>query len=523
MQILLRILAVERVREEFLELKQEDQGSLASFLGLKAKLRPKALCAGLGFCGRCKVRFLDFSPKVTSKEAQILTKEELELGVRLACCQSLKELYAHSKKDIQLEIFEEGDPSLDFNFKNELKSGTKLGLAVDLGTTNICWQVVNLEEPKDVLLEGQFLNPQALVGSEVISRLALALESPFKAKAQAKLGRQTLQKLISSFPKPLEQMCLVGNTIMTHLFLGQELSGFARAPYRLNYQGGVVEKLENFPPIYIPPLISPLVGSDLSAGLLSLPNSFSPPWLLADLGTNAEFCLGLDSKTFLVTSVPLGPALEGMGMSCGRMAEKGVITAFKLSSLGLEAKDDLPLSYARGLSATGYLSLLANLRRLGLLQANGSFALRSLTPLAKKIAQNFKVRLGRKVLELAPKVWLDGRDLEEMLKVKAAFSTAFKFLLREADLKAHNLKQIWLGGALGQYVDRLDLTTLGFLPQGLEEVVSPLGNTALKGAALLLQKPELRAVLKAKLQGVKVLNLTDRSDFQSSFMDNMSF
>ena len=45
------------------------------------------------------------------------------------------------------------------------------------------------------------------------------------------------------------------------------------------------------------------------------------PLLLADMGTNGEFVLLRAGLPPLLASVPLGPALEGIGLRCGGIAE----------------------------------------------------------------------------------------------------------------------------------------------------------------------------------------------------------
>ena len=85
----------------------------------------------------------------------------------------------------------------------------------------------------------------------------------------------------------------------------------------------------------------------------------------------------------------------------------------------------------QGISATGYLSLLALLLRLGCLDADGHFRTPA-SPLARRVAPPpQQARTGLR-LPLPYGQWLAAADVEELLKVKAAFSQALEALLRAA-------------------------------------------------------------------------------------------
>ena len=131
---------------------------------------------------------------------------------------------------------------------------------------------------------------------------------------------------------PVERLVLAANTAMTDIFLDRDISGLCAAPYRRSHAGGCGLTVEGLPPLLIPPLPAPFVGGDISAGLLRLLADGLPrPLLLADLGTNGELAL-VDARGRLwLASVPLGPALEGIGPQCGRMAGPGSITRFEVS------------------------------------------------------------------------------------------------------------------------------------------------------------------------------------------------
>ena len=92
-----------------------------------------------------------------------------------------------------------------------------------------------------------------------------------------------------------------------------------------------------------------------------------------------------------MTGVPMGPALEGIGLTFGEMADstvgKGTVHRLTLSPAGLS-----PLTLAHDapqrLCGTGYLSLIANLLKTGIIDKQGLFRTESSLPLFRSIAKN---------------------------------------------------------------------------------------------------------------------------------------
>ena len=45
----------------------------------------KTICGGEGLCGACRVASMDPSPEITEEEEELVSPQELDAGVRLAC------------------------------------------------------------------------------------------------------------------------------------------------------------------------------------------------------------------------------------------------------------------------------------------------------------------------------------------------------------------------------------------------------------------------------------------------------
>ena len=494
--------------------------TLAQAVYLSGLFPPPALCSALGRCGRCRVRFLSAIPDPDNGEKDVLSHHALEQGWRLAC--------RHKPlPGMHVEL-----PRLDHASAVVARNAAAAcaGLAVDLGTTSLHWQGVG--SAGDVVRQGVEVNPQMGAGSDIISRLAYAAQPGGRARLR-KLVLAALTRIVESFGGKTQECCLAANPAMTCIVLDKDTAGLASAPYSLEYAGGRLEQVPDLPPVWIPPLLSPFVGGDIAAGYAALTlgrNRADYPFLLADLGTNGEFILALSPETALAASIPLGPALEGINLHCGTDARHGAITAFHVTKDGL-VPEVMGACGAVGICGAGYVSLLQCLLAVGILQPDGALILsghgKRAHPLAAKMGNVASGQAdgmpGQAKLRLPGRMFLTAADVEELLKVKAAFSLVVSRLLQVASLPPARLKTVYVAGALGEHIPRGAMEALGFLPPGLGERTSAVGNASLAGAALLLRCPETKDALCAWAPKVATLDLTVESNFLSSYVNHMTF
>ncbi|GAB6057397.1 ASKHA domain-containing protein [Desulfonatronum parangueonense] len=528
-------------RGEVRLVRADPRQTLAHVLFLEGLWPTRPFCAGLGRCGHCVVYFDHAPPEPLPAETAALSSIALSRGGRLAC---------RRVAEPGLRI------ALPFSFPASIIETEKiplsrpilgsLSLAVDLGTTSIHWLA---GDQTGDLAGGRELNPQLVAGSEVMSRLAFALTDPGNAGVLRDIVLRRLQALVRAFPEPVERACIAGNTVMTALLLDWPLAGLASAPYRLPHAGGMWTTIslpgDSDLQTYIPPLPAPFIGADVSAGLAALHfDQASPPaypWLFADLGTNGEFILALGPEQYLAASVPMGPALEGIGMARGSAALPGVWVDVTLTARGLQPRvltEPAPVAGSAAviqpkpeqaepmagqrISGTGYLSLLAALRRLGLVDETGAFVAGQ-NPLARRVGLELRQDQGETRFMLGPDVYLTGRDVEEVLKVKAAFNLAFSRLLKAGGVVPDALRAVYLAGALGDHIDLSALEELGFVPLGSRQRIKPLGNTSLAGARLLANDQRVRDWIEQIVPRITTLNIGQENNFFTNYIQRLVF
>lgn len=495
--------------------------TLAQALFLAGCWEGVPLCAGLGRCGLCKVRYLSEPPAPKAEEEKRFSALELAEGWRLSCLHP----------PVPCEVKLPAPPRFPANTAARATSTEKtldlaMDLAVDIGTTTVHWQAL---AGGRIIDSGAALNPQIGLGSEVMARLAFAATAGGGDILRERI-LEHLKGIAASLAGTVRRLAISGNPTMTALLLGQPTATLAAAPYALPDPCGREYDLgSDLPCAYIAPHFAPFVGADLSAGLAALhfgSNAPQAPFLLSDLGTNGEFVLQLKNRR-IVASVPMGPALEGVGLSSGSAAAPGVITAFRLTPAGTQpvygAGEPRTGNGPLGMTGTASLSLCALLLRNGLLEPSGQF-ISGQTPLARRLGKRLTTLRGEPAFAAVPEadIHLTASDVEEILKVKAAFNLALSALLEAAGLTAQALAGLHLAGAMGEHVSLDDLERLGFLPSALVRRTVRAGNTSLAGTALLLTRPEVRTWLE-KLTAPKILDLASEPAFAGRYLERMVF
>ena len=167
-------------------------------------------CGGKGSCGQCKIRLLEGSISADSNHQKRLTELQLESSWRLACLSK-----CHS--DLSLEIWQFDTIILADESTFDFTPGSGLGIAFDLGTSTLVAQLIDLSNGKILAVETA-VNPQRKFGSDLISRLELALREGSHEMTRiirARIG-EMVEKMMRNQGEMLHKMVIVGNTVMQH-------------------------------------------------------------------------------------------------------------------------------------------------------------------------------------------------------------------------------------------------------------------------------------------------------------------
>jgi uncharacterized 2Fe-2S/4Fe-4S cluster protein (DUF4445 family) len=468
-------------------------------------------CAGRGTCHKCKVIAEGELGPYDEKELEGLTQAERAANYRLACRTrvlgdvevTLAPIVVYSNK-----MFRACD-----DYK---RTDDPLGLAIDLGSTTVAAFLTTLDEGR-VCLGAAALNQQTAFGADVISRMAAALQGPETAQRLSMLAWSSIVQAIDALrlsrrvKARIEKVTIVGNCAMHHLLLNLPVDTLAELPFE-PYSTATVRQPEDlfgdaFPPgakVALPPLIGGFVGSDALACLIHYGFDRAPaPMAAIDLGTNGEVMV-TDGKRIVVASTAAGPAFEGVNISCGTRAVDGAIVKVKLD----ESNDSVAITTIGdhppvGLTGSGLLDLICELRRAGVIERSGRFA-KDHPVFGDRLGQDHQgVRRflitdegvdlsGAESLEDAEQVslYLTQHDIRELQKAKSAIRAATEILMDQLRLAAGDLTRMILTGSFGSQLNVNAVVNLGMIPRVALDVVEPSANGAGFGAALMLDDEE---------------------------------
>ncbi len=180
-----------------------------------------------------------------------------------------------------------------------------LGLAVDLGSTKLAAYLIDLHDGKILTSRGS-VNPQITSGADVVTRLQKAVSDPESHRQLVTMIRSAISDLVTDLstqakasPNQIAEACIVGNTVMTHLYADLPLKQLGAPPFVACLDHAVDIKarelgLELAPGAYVhlPPSIGGYVGADNVAMILGADlDQPSGLRLGLDIGTNTELVL----------------------------------------------------------------------------------------------------------------------------------------------------------------------------------------------------------------------------------------
>jgi uncharacterized 2Fe-2S/4Fe-4S cluster protein (DUF4445 family) len=492
-------------------------------------LRVRAACGGLGTCGACLIQTIagDFNPP-TLAERQKIPAEELEIGTRLAC-----QLRARSPGNLYLD-----NPAPHSEWKSLDASGLYrtgvgnaavdkyvYGVAVDLGTTHIRLSLWNRQTGRRIASRYS-INPQVAHGADVLTRLDADRLDESDAKAICQEARKAIiagirdilsrdMGEISTVLAEIGRVLIVGNTAMLMLVCGNSGDSLYLPE---NWQRSIAclpSDVDAWRSAWRTPradidVVQPLagfIGSDLLADLIATGIAEQPqPMLLADFGTNTEIAVW-DGRTLWASSVPGGPAFEGVGMRNGMTAETGAICRVTKTD-GRWELQTLGGAPARGYCASGFIDAIALLLDEKRLKPSGRFA----EPLPA----------GGYCLDASkPRTAIFGGDIDVFQRAKASTAAAMTQLLILAGLTVKDLRRLWICGSFGQYLDLNSAIRVGLLPAIDPSRVRLLANASLAGCEKLLLDPMGEALLNAIVDSARAVNLGGVYEYEVCFIDHL--
>ena len=443
-----------------------------------------------------------------------------------------KILAVSAEKDIELDpvVSRRGDEVLYDGEVIDRFRGHLYGLAIDLGTTTVVMDLVDLESGRSLHVSS-FENPQRFGGSDIMNRISYDGGQDARGELQrsvvSAINFEILEmvRLLDFTRQEIYEIAVAGNSTMRDLLFKLDVQGIGQRPYKslveLEYLAGersstslvqIARRLglrANLKTrVYGLPLIASHVGADTAAALVALDmdSRSEDAVVVVDVGTNTEVVVGKGER-LVAASCPAGPAFEGGGVvKFGMPGYEGAIESFRLDSGGREfAYSTIGDTDPQGICGSGLIDLLAELRRSDRLTAKGVFTE------DKKLFE----------IDIVPEagITLSKEDISNLAQAKAANYCGQYIVMRKLGVDPEDVSRLYLAGGFANYVHVGNAIDIGFLAPVPEDRIVKVGNTALQGAREVLLNRRRRAQLEELVKGIEHVELETTADFFEVFVD----
>ncbi len=409
--------------------------------------------------------------------------------------------------------------------------GRILGLAIDLGTTTVVLDFIDLESGES-LHTSAFENPQRFGGSDIMHRIsydgAAAHAGELHNAIAAAINRAIIETCdhLGLLRRVIYEIVIAANTTMRELLFKLDVQSIGQKPYKSSiedeHRAGVrphtalLERARRLglraspqARVYGLPLIASHVGADAAAGLIAvgLLGEAEETAMLVDMGTNTEVVLKRRGR-LLAASCPAGPAFEGGLIKYGMPAYDGAIESVRLADVGVRY-ETIGGGPATGICGSGLIDLLAELRRHDRMTAKGVFT------------------ADRRQFEMivVPEhgITFSKEDASNLAQAKAANYCGQYIVMRSLGIDPADIDRLYLAGGFATYVDIRNAIDIGLLPPVPVERIVKVGNAAVQGAREILLSKTKRRALETAVQTIDHVELETTPDFFEIFVDACQF
>ena len=126
-------------------------------------------------------------------------------------------------------------------------------------------------------------------------------------------------------------------------------------------------------------------------------------------------------------------------------------------------------------------------------------------------------------IHLTRNVVLTQDDIRQLQLAKGAVAAGIRLMAEHLGIELEEIRQVFLAGAFGTFMDPVSACRMGLLPQELEGKTVAVGNAAGSGAKLLACDSTALEHAQALVEKTEFLELASLPDFQFCFAESMRF
>lgn len=499
-------------------------------------------CGRNGVCHECIVEVKRGMEMLSPRnEAELFLRENYRLA-----CQAIVEntnadvqfsplrrrpkiLTTTQEKPIELDplVTRQGDSVLYEREVIDRYRGHLYGLAMDLGTTTVVVDLVDLESGRSVHVSS-FENPQRFGGSDVMHRISYD-GGEFRGELQKAIINALNHEILEMCKRfgftrhEIYEVVLAGNSTMRDLFLGLDVQSIGQRPYKSIIEHERIEgkrqttsvledarrlnlRVNSKAKLFAMPLIASHVGADTAADLVAIDmESQDEIVMLVDVGTNTEVVVGQAGR-MMTASCPAGPAFEGGLIKYGMSGYEGAIESLQWVDDHWEYHT-IGGTEPQGICGSGLIDLLAELRRHGGMTPKGVFPGKAYELM---IVPEYGITFSRE-------------DASNLAQAKAANYCGQLIVLRAFGIGPSDVTKLYLAGGFANYVDVSNAIEIGFLAPVAEDRIVKIGNAAAQGAKEILLSRRKRESIEALVKKIEHVELETTPDFFEVFVEGCQF
>jgi len=405
--------------------------------------------------------------------------------------------------------------------------GHLYGLAIDLGTTTIVAELVDLKSGQSVYITS-FENPQRFGGSDVMHRISYD-GGPFRGELQKAVVNAVNQEIremcrrLNFTRHEIYEVVVAGNSTMRDLFFKLDVQSIGQRPYKSTIEHEFLEGKRSTTvlredarrlgihtnakaKVYGMPLVASHVGADTAADLVTIDmESKDEIVMLLDVGTNTEVVVGHAGR-MLTASCPAGPAFEGGLIKYGMPGCEGAIESIRWAG-GRFEYETIGSVDPQGLCGSGLIDLLAELRRNNQMTPKGVFP--------NKLFE----------LPIVPEqgITFSREDASNLAQAKAANYCGQFIVLRQFGVNPAEISRLYLAGGFANYVNVRNAIEIGFLAPVPEDRIEKIGNASVQGAKEVLLSRGKRQAIENLVRRIEHVELETTPDFFEVFVEGCQF
>lgn len=417
------------------------------------------------------------------------------------------------------------------------------GIAYDLGSTTVVGYLMDLFSGEQLAVSAE-MNPQMVYGDDLVARISFATTQPDGAAVLRVAAVDVLNRIARSLTRSagigadrVYKTTIVGNTCMTHLLLGIDVTSLGQSPYVPSVCSDITTTAAELGletagqgKVTVLPNVGGFVGSDLVGVLLaSAWEEDGRTRLAVDIGTNGEMALRHEGRTY-ACSAAAGPAFEGAGISCGVRGAPGAIDSVVID-------DEVHITTIGGkppigICGSGLVDAVAQMLDAGIVDETGRMIG---TAEARALPEAIAARLVETdagvgfVVATAEEsgsgrpITLTHADIRRLQLAKGSIHAAIQTLIRSAGTTDEQLSEILLAGAFGNYIRVESAIRIGLIPNVPRDAVVSVGNAAGAGARLALLCAQEMEVARRLAASALHVELGVSPDYQMELMERMMF